>query len=494
MSAVQPAEADDIQGLLWSGYGGLPEAAFLLLRIRDPQAARGWLRAARVTTVAELGTQQACALQIALSANGIASLGAPRSTIQAFAPEFVSGMAGDEARSRRLGDVGGNAPALWNWGGAGEPDVLLLLYAQAGKLAAWKDDLTASIRQSGFDVIAELRTSQMDGKEPFGFTDGVSQPRIDWEGKPRPGSASQPDYGNLLRIGEFLLGYPNEYGLYTERPLLPGTGSNLLPPAEEQPGLRDLGRNGTYLVLRELHQDVRGFWRFLAERAGQDGAEALAEVMVGRRRSGDPLVPTQAEPIRGVGPEAADVSRNQFTYDADPEGLRCPLGAHVRRANPRTGDLPGGRQGWLARLLRTLNVPRSDLRSDLVAASRFHRVLRRGREFGSWTEPSAAMQPACPDPESGLHFIGLNANIGRQFEFVQNAWLASAKFNGLADESDPLTGNRVPLLAGHATDGFSLPQANGVARRLQGLPAFVTVRGGGYFFLPGVRALRFLAR
>jgi deferrochelatase/peroxidase EfeB len=104
------------------------------------------------------------------------------------------------------------------------------------------------------------------------------------------------------------------------------------------------------------------------------------------------------------------------------------------------------------------------------------------------------MQPDCPDPQSGLNFICLNANINRQFEFVQNAWLASTKFNGLADESDPLTGNRLPLPMGLVTDRFSLPQENGVVRRLQRVPAFVIVRGGGYFFLPGVRALRFLAQ
>jgi deferrochelatase/peroxidase EfeB len=109
-------------------------------------------------------------------------------------------------------------------------------------------------------------------------------------------------------------------------------------------------------------------------------------------------------------------------------------------------------------------------------------------------DPEQAMQPDCFDPKSGLQFIGLNANISRQFEFVQNAWLASAKFNGLADETDPLTGNRLPVPSGLATDCFSHLQPNGVAQRLQPVPAFVTVRGGGYFFLPGVTALRFLTR
>ncbi len=492
MNATQPAEAVDIQGLLWSGFGSLPEAAFLLVRIDNPPAARVWLHTAGVTTIADLANPQATVLQIALSANGLRRLGVPDRIRDAFAPEFLDGMAGDAARSRRLGDVGASAPENWRWGYPSEPDALLLLYAQAGGLETFKRDIGAAVRQAGFTVVHELPTSDMGSKEPFGFKDGVSQPRIDWEGRRTPNSSDDLEYGNLISVGEFVLGYRNEYGLYTERPVLAESGA--LPDAEDRHGSRDLGRNGSYLVLRELHQDVRGFWRFVAEQAGISGAEALAEAMVGRHRSGEPLVARHHLPIRGVGPGQADIEANQFIYDADRAGVGCPVGAHVRRANPRTGDLPGGRQGLVARLLRTLGVPRPDLRSDLIASSRFHRIVRRGREFGSWVDPRTAMQPDCPEPASGLHFICLNANISRQFEFIQNAWLNSAKFNGLGDESDPLTGNRMPLQSGQPTDRFSLPQANGVARRLQSIPPFVTVRGGGYFFLPGVRALRFLTQ
>jgi deferrochelatase/peroxidase EfeB len=179
-----------------------------------------------------------------------------------------------------------------------------------------------------------------------------------------------------------------------------------------------------------------------------------------------------------------DVTRNQFTYDADGDGLRCPFGAHVRRANPRTGDMPGGRQGLIAKLIRTLGFGHQDLSEDLIAASRFHRIMRRGREFGAVLAPDAAAQPDAADPQSGLHFICLNANIARQFEFIQNAWLANAKFDALSGEADPLLGNREPFPAGQTTNGFG---------RLCGLPRFVTVRGGAYFFLPGLRALRFIA-
>jgi deferrochelatase/peroxidase EfeB len=247
-------------------------------------------------------------------------------------------------------------------------------------------------------------------------------------------------------------------------------------------------------VLRELRQDVRGFWRGLASlvRPGET-VTGLAELLVGRRMSGEPLLPMRGAPMRGVGPDPVDVRRNQFDYARDAEGLRCPLGAHVRRANPRTGDMPQGAQGAVARIWHMLNLFPSDLRADLVAASRFHRLLRRGREFGDALSWQQALRPDAPDPESGLHFICLNANIARQFEFVQNAWLSAATFAGLDGETDPLTGNREPFPAGTATDAFSIPQPNGIARRLCPLPRFVTVAGGAYFFLPGLRALRYFA-
>lgn len=234
-------------------------------------------------------------------------------------------------------------------------------------------------------------------------------------------------------------------------------GAAALHQAEDDTSRRDLGRNGSYLVVRELQQDVRGFWRFMATQSTDSGAVAhLAEAMVGRRMTGQPLVPG-ARQISGV--DSGDMALNGFTYDDDKDGLRCPFGAHIRRANPRTADLPGGRQGLISRLTRMLGVFHTNLQEDLIAASRFHRLLRRGREFGRFLSPEEAMLPGAPDPASGLHFICLNANISRQFEFVQNAWLMSAKFGGLNGESDPLLGNRTPHPAGVP------PTASGYHRR-----------------------------
>jgi deferrochelatase/peroxidase EfeB len=305
-------------------------------------------------------------------------------------------------------------------------------------------------------------------------------------------------YTNLLSLGEFLLGYRNEYGKYTDRPLLtPGErAKDELPAAEDNPAMRDVGRNGSYLVMRHLEQDVRAFWQFADEQAGAVPGERdkLAEAMVGRKLSGDPLVPA-SEAIEGIDASKSEAAKNQFTYEVDPAGLRCPFGAHVRRTNPRTPDYPAQVHGSLDKLLHQLGLPPRKSRDDLVASTRFHRILRRGREYGPALPPEDALHPApFGDPKRGLHFMCLNANIARQFEFVQNAWIANSKFNALSGESDPLLGNREPIPGSPVTSGFSIPGENGVVSKVSGLPPFVRVRGGAYFFLPGLRALRYFVK
>ena len=489
------AHLADIQGLVKTGFGSLHSALYLLLRVAEPAAARAWLRAAPVTPA---GARVAEAVQVALTAPGLRALGVPEATIAQFSTEFVNGMASEESRSRRLGDVGANGPAGWRWGAASDadermPHVLVMLFAEnPAALDALERRLGAADGFArGFRVASRLDT-QWDMHEPFGFADGLSQPAIDWDER-RDVRAIAQEYGNLVAPGEILLGYANEYGKHIDRPLLaadaPGAGE--LPEAEDRPGLRDLGRNGSYLVYRQLEQDVRGFWRALAERAPSDPI-AVAEAMVGRRLEGEPLIEARAR-IAGIDP--AERPRNDFTYDGDSGGLRCPFGAHVRRSNPRTADLPGGKQGLLSRVWRTLNLAPAEFRDDLVASTRYHRILRRGRGYGEFLTPQQALAGEGGDERPrGLHFMCLNANIARQFEFVQNAWVENSKFNGMSGEADPLLGSRTPLADGGATDGFTMPQAAGACRRIDALPRFVTLRGGAYFFLPGLRALRFLAR
>lgn len=492
--SVPAVDFSDIQGLVRFGHGKLTDASFWLLQIRDPAAARSWLATAPVTTAVELDQPPKNALQVAFTREGLQALGISDDVLAGFSAEFLTGMTGEDSRSRRLGDVERSAPHYWQWGGPGKiPHVLLMLYAQAGQLEGWTQSVRGTHWDAAFQVLACLPTSNLLNVEPFGFADGISQPTLDWK-RQRSLQKDQLDYTNLLTLGEFLLGYPNEYGKYTDRPLLdPGQPSTSgLPFAEDAPHKRDLGRNGTYLVLRQLQQDVRGFWRFFDRQTDSDpqARQDLAEHMVGRKMNGDPLMPL-GPPIEGTDPKTT--AQNQFTYDADVAGTRCPFGAHIRRANPRNADLPPGSNGLIAKLLNTLGFGSKKFRDDIMASTRFHRLLRRGREYGPGLSLEQALSDSPDTGEHGIYFICLAANISRQFEFVQNAWVMSTKFNAMTEESDPLMGNRQPVPGCPFTDTFSIPQETGVRARITGLPQFITVRGGAYFFLPSMSALRYLA-
>jgi deferrochelatase/peroxidase EfeB len=494
IAATLPVDYDDIQGLLRFGYGKLSEACFLLLRIKDAEAARAWLAGAAVADAVERAQAPETAMQIAFTSAGLRALGVAEDIVQGFSPEFIAGMGSDPSRARRLGDLGPNAPACWAWGGAPQrlPHLMVMLYAMPQRLQPWQDSVCAELA-AGFDRIDRLATSDMDGFEPFGFADGLSQPTLDWKRWREARDQELPEYTNLSCLGEFLLGYPNEYGEYTDRPLLdaardPGA---MLARAEDDGTKADLGRNGSYLVVRTLRQDVGGFWRFLDRQAGGDAARRvqLAQAMVGRRMDGTPLVDFADKRIDGE-----DELGNSFIYRKDPAGLQCPFGAHIRRSNPRNADLPPGGAGFVSWAKRTLGFDAGALADDLVASTRFHRVLRRGREYGQAMSIEQALAGAAEGEGTGLHFMCLGANIARQFEFIQGAWLAGLRFDGARNESDPLIGNHLPRADGTPTDAFSMPRPGAADARITGLPQFVTVRGGAYFFLPGRRALRYLSR
>jgi deferrochelatase/peroxidase EfeB len=511
----------DVQGLVRFGYGWMKEAIYLLMRVKDVAAARSWLLSAPITSAVKSPSSPSTAMQVAFTAPGLKALGVSESIINAFSHEFVSGMA-EPSRSRRLGDVKDNAPSKWKWGGYSNdaeyqndarakekiPHLVVMLFAKEGLLKDFEQSSTGNLWNEAFVEVDRLETSNLDRFEPFGFADGISQPQIDWSQQRVSTSlfpvfkfqsplGFQRDYTNVAALGEFLLGYRNEYGKYTGRPLVDAdTASAGLLPAEDAPEKRDVGRNGTYLVMRQLHQDVRGFWKFLSQQTGGDLAEAekLAAAMVGRTKDGDPLAPFQQEPIPGIGPDPDEIRQNQFTYDGDPEGVRCPFGAHIRRTNPRNTDFPGRPNGLLGKVITMLGFGRKGFRDDLMSSVRYHRILRRGREYGVCVSPAKAIAPAAQDePESGIHFICLNANILRQFEFLQNAWIASTKFSGMTGESDPLLGDRLAIPGCPVTSDFNLPQEGNLRRRVAGLPQFVTVQGGAYFFLPSLRALRYFA-
>jgi Dyp-type peroxidase family len=478
-------DLDDIQGLIARGYQALPHARFTIFAMPDAAAGHAllaWLRS-RVTSAGKFTGDSA--LHVAYTAAGLRRLGLPESALAGFSPQFRSGMTGPN-RSRFLGDVGESDPHYWAWGGPQEPPVdgLVLLYARSPEvLGARQAELDARLDAAGVRQVTVLCTAELGNNEPFGFHDGISQPIIDGlpkaKGAPPPGTPG----GRVVPAGEFVLGYPNVYGELTDRPLLPAADDprNLLPRDPAGSGAADLGRDGCYLVMRQLEQDVDGFWRYAGQASRRaDGSEdpeartALAAKMVGRWPSGAPLVGT---PDRDD-PRLSD--DNDFGYRADPLGLACPLGAHIRRVNPRDSLDP---------------QPGTDAS---LAVNDGHRLLRRGRSYGPGADGTAAAASngsravrlahtdAAPSSGTGLYFICLVASLTRQFEFVQHTWLNNPTFDGLYDDTDPLAGSRDPRGA-----TFTVP-ARPVRRRYRDLPQFVRTRGGAYFFLPGMSALRYL--
>jgi Dyp-type peroxidase family len=459
-------ETEDMQGILARGYSGLRQAHYVMLRIQDPAAACSWPQSVPVTPASE--RRSTAVVNLGFTAAGLSALGIDAEVLGQFAPEFVVGMT-DPTRSRLLGDVGPNTPTGWQWGSPSTPAIhmlAMLFGADDGSLSSAQAAFTSGLAAGGIEEVIELETSDNGDHEPFGFHDSISQPVI--EGLSKSGPAS-----NTVRAGEFVLGYPNEYTLYTDRPILAATAPNaeLLPRDPAGSGGADLGRNGTYLVIRQLRQDVFGFWRYLdSVTRNPDGTPNpaaqihLGARMVGRWPSGAPLVLTPEHDD----PSLADVA--DFGYHAlDADGLRCPIGAHVRRSNPRDSlDPDPGSQGS-------------------IDVGKRHRLLRRGREFGPPVSPEQLAGRIDDGVARGLQFVCLCANISRQFEFIQHTWIGNPKFSGMYEDPDPLVAGRRP-----GANSFTVP-GRPVRTRLTDLPQFVTVEGGAYFFLPGLRAIRYLA-
>jgi Dyp-type peroxidase family len=465
--ADERLDIEDIQGIVLRAYGDLRHAAYLFLHVEDPGRARSWLRdlygeITRACDVVDKGKVRGVQrMNVAFSVPGLEALGMDEDALTSFPDELREGMV-ERDRSRVLGDVGESAPEHWHFGASPEVDVVLFLYAGG------EEDLRRLAKRElerlrGVQLMHIEYTTPLPGaKEHFGFTDGIAQPGV--RGDPFREKIPGQD---AVAAGEFVLGYQNDYEQLPWTPTVAGSsharaaGLKLCRADgrhDDSHRRFDLGQNGTYLVLRKLEQDVDGFWSYFRARAAEIAAPAeigdvatwLASKCVGRWPSGAPLVlsphhddPAAAHPQR----------RDDFRYADDPEGLRCPFGAHIRRSNPRDSKDRAG------------NTSISEVSP--------RRILRRGRTYIS------------DDGKRGVLFLAICANVRRQFEFVQQTWLGNRRFATLDQDPDPIVGG------GRPGDGFTVP-AHPYRYRLKELPRFVTVRGGGYFFMPGMRALRYL--
>lgn len=447
-----PPDLDDIQGLVYSGWTDHPYAAFLFATLGERTAAQRWLRALipHVTRAPRHLRAPAGRLQLALAPGGLAALGVPADVIAMLPSEVTEGM---HTRQRALAD---SDPEGWQLGAPGDAlDVLVMIYAkdEPGRARMVAEQTQALVRAGAAVRPPELSCTLMQ-REHFGFADGLSQPFL---AGLHPESTRGED---MVATGEILLGYRNAYDRVQTTPLW---------------GDVDLGRNGTFLVFRKLEQDVPGLWSWLAAQgrklAPDDPAEAarltevIAAKLVGRWRSGAALAlaPDADEP-RFARPEHL----NAFNYlRHDPQGLLCPISSHVRRANPR--DARGGTAAESKQIVNR------------------HRIIRRGRSYGTPMAVADAIAGRADGEARGLYFLCLQASVARGFEFIQQTWLANPGFLGLHREPDPLLGVH------GGTAQLTIP-ALPVRLRLTDVPAVVTNRGGGYFFVPSLTALRALAK
>ena len=484
-STVRPSElmaTSEIQSLVFGGLGFLPHAALSVWMLSGEVAdARSWLREIAGNVAYNDGRRfrdddRPCAIvQLGVSSSGLAALGLPPDALKTFPAAFLDDMA-HPARSRILGDVGEDAPENW-WWGQRPADVAVLIYAETADAFA---ALTAEVARIGARHGAKLTANvpmkdfdRVDNLEPFGFVDGGSQPAIRGTYK----GLKNDDPLHIVEPGEFVLGYPDN-----RRNLPPGPSlaaiddpANVLPVLGTSSSFattsvnnaRDLGANGTFLVIRHLEQDPDAFQGYcdveaarLKHRLGPPYAvspDFIAAKLMGRWRNGSPLVraPYSASKTDWI------IEDNGFELGReDPEGLRCPFGAHIRRANPRDSLDPGS--------------------AAQVAISNRHRIMRVGRKY--------AVQPG---QKPGLLFMALNADLERQFEFIQQTWLHGNVISlscpiTLSGEGDPILGT-----GGRPDIGFTVPSPDGPVK-LAPTPRFVTMRGGGYFFMPGKRLIDYL--
>jgi Dyp-type peroxidase family len=441
-----PADLDDIQGLVYRGWAEHRFAGYVFAKLGEAKRSRQWLAKLGQELSPASQTRGSGRIQLALSPRGLAALGVPDEVVAQLPHEARAGM---RARARVLGD---DSPSGWTLGAEDDLDVLVMVFAPSdGQRAAMVDAQRDALQSAGARLLPTELSWPLEGREHFGFADGLSQPFV-------RGVFQAPRRGeDLIAAGEIILGYPNEYGR---------------TPHSPHWGDFDLGRNGSYLVFRKLEQHVERFWGYLYQRAaelcGDDPASApqiaerLAAKMMGRWRDGSSLVRAPDWPHPG----ALGDNLNAFGYLAeDRDGLRCPISSHVRRANPR--DAHGG----------------SAAKSLHVIAR--HRILRRGRAYGPPLADDLARAGTSDDRPRGLYFLSLQTSIARGFEFIQQTWVNNQGFGGLCREADPIAGN--------GDCPFTIPE-DPVRLRLSAVPKLVTTRGGGYFFLPSRSAVARIAQ
>ena len=412
----------------------------ILLRIEDAEGGRAFLRrlTPHVDSAAGWWNAGNAWLAAGISYAGLEALEVPQDSLRSFPDAFRLGMAG---RARELRDEGVNDPSNWD-PSFGKGKIHIGVSAFSDSVENWRR--TMAIARGVYEGSTGVNIVQMQDfgaqpgdLNPLGYKDGIDQPAIEGSGvEPLPGQ------GKPIKAGEFILGYPGEAGVPLPMP---------------QPDI--LGRNGTYVGFRKYQTRVGAFNRFLhAHGSTEEEREMLAAKLVGRWRSGAPLTlaPEVDNPALG-----ADAQRNNdFNYAHDQRGLQVPLGSHIRRMNPRDSELSR---------LTDVNI---------------HRLIRRGTTYGAPYDPNALSEQDDEVPR-GAYFLFISAKAMATMEFLQQEWIDEGNFMRLGEERDPIIGRQ-------GKDAFFTIQKEPVRRRCHGIETFNVLRGGEYFFMPSLSALRWL--
>ena len=526
MTEKEEIDLADVQGNVVRGYARFvfPKARYLVLEVKEQQGARKFLLATleMITTGVHWSPNSgfpvpSATTNIAFTYRGLAALGVPEASLRTFPKDFADGML---ARASILGDDGPSAPDKWDpvWRDPERVHIFLEINGRTeDDVKRRYDDLLRQMERFGGVELLQGHSEgsedspYQDGsalydekgrptaKEHFGYTDGISNPYFRGSGSHpsnvvgggkliRKNPFSRELEGAPLEPGEFILGHRDE--------------SAQLPTA---PMPQPLAHNGTFMVVRKLRQDVDAFKGHLDDAGAHfpGGKEALAAKYAGRWRNGAPLTkfPTQesadgiaeqwSEAKRAISesktPEARDAAKERFSglhkqfvdynFNADIKGGRCPIGAHTRRVNPR-GSLEFNQKGAFG-TAGAFETP--------SALTDRRRILRRGLPYGGDGD----------NRDVGLVFMAINASIERQFEFVQQQWVNYGNDFRLANEKDPILGNHGTDDQGRPSGRMSVQGSDELgqdAHFCAHIPRFVFTRGGDYFFIPSITALRLIGQ
>ena len=509
----------DIQGNVCKGYGryGFPKARYCFLQFKHVRSAQEFLLLLinKITTAEAWPVSDASdhhrikpnsTLNIGFTYAGLSALGLPERSLKGFPVDFTMGM---KSRADLLGDTGISAPENWDeiWQGAGvhawiaingrDQDAVEYEFNALGDLVTQHPDgvriLSGIKGPNGTnlpyqDASAVFENGLPTAKEHFGFTDGIGNPYFEGCGNslsrlPGRGKLMRDGSWQALATGEFVLGHIDEAQEY--------------PPAPE-PKL--LARNGTYMVFRKLHENVDTFNAYIDNLSDNfnGSRDMLMAKMSGRwPDNGAPLTLAANDEEKSAldakmaslelrvkdGDKSAIEERKMirsrwinFTFDEDVDGSRCPVGAHIRRTNTR---------GSLETEKGAFNRP-----GALVDR---RRLMRRGLPYGGIDEATGDAA------EQGIIFMSIGASIERQFEFVQQQWVNYSNDFKLGNDKDPLIGSHDGKLTdkhiiqscpiGHE-DSSNDAKAPFFCTQM---PRFVETRGGDYFFIPSITALRMIA-